>query len=261
MAIKYTGSKKWLVKSLREMEEVYEPFAGSAIVSFRKAKACHLNDTTAPLIEMYRKLKSNREGLIQDIQREEMFIKTSGNPAEAYYHARARFNQSGMTDPVLFCIILYLGFNGLWRVGPNGCSVPYGGDKRRFKPDSLRSIPIDKIQTLTSQSWESAPVPNDQCVIYADPPYATTFTKYTRRGWLQSDNLALFDWLARKQNPVLVSCLNTPENQEALRARDFDFVPLAKKYRNGVGSVTKSELLGFNGKATPYVVFSSILKK
>ena len=261
MAIKYTGSKKWLVKSLREMEEVYEPFAGSAIVSFRKAKACHLNDTTAPLIEMYRKLKTNREGLIQDIQREEMFIKTSGNPAEAYYHARARFNQSGMTDPVLFCIILYLGFNGLWRVGPNGCSVPYGGDKRRFKPDSLRSIPIDKIQTLTSQSWESAPVPNDQCVIYADPPYATTFTKYTRRGWLQSDNLALFDWLARKQNPVLVSCLNTPENQEALRARDFDFVPLAKKYRNGVGSVTKSELLGFNGKATPYVVFSSILKK
>ena len=261
MAIKYTGSKKWLVKSLRDMNEVYEPFAGSAIVSFRKAKACHLNDTTAPLIEMYRKLKTNREGLIQDIQREELFIKTSGDPAEAYYHARARFNQSGMTDPVLFCIILYLGFNGLWRVGPNGCSVPYGGDKRRFKPDSLRSIPIDKIQTLTNQSWESAPVPNDQCVIYADPPYATTFTKYTRRGWLQSDNLTLFDWLARKQNPVLVSCLNTPENQEALRARDFDFVPLAKKYRNGVGSVTKSELLGFNGKATPYVVFSSILKK
>jgi len=260
VAIKYTGSKKWLVKSLRDMNEVYEPFAGSAIVSFRKAKACHLNDTTTPLIEMYRRLKTDREGLIQDVQREEQIIKTAGNPADAYYDARLRFNQGGMTDPALFCIILYLGFNGLWRVGPKGCSVPYGGDNRRFKADSLRSIPVEKIKTLSSQSWESAPVPNDQCVIYADPPYATTFTKYTRRGWVQSDNIALFDWLARKPNPVLVSCLNTTDNQEALRARGFDFIPLSKKYRNGVGSVTKSELLGFNANATPYVVFNNILK-
>jgi DNA adenine methylase Dam len=261
MAIKYTGSKKWLVKSLRNMDEVYEPFAGSAIVSFQKAKVCHLNDTTEPLIEMYRQLSTNREGLIQNIQREEQIIKMSGNPAEAYYDARNRFNRGGMTDPALFCIILYLGFNGLWRVGPNGCSVPYGGDNRRFIPDSLRSIPVEKMQTLTNQSWESAPVPSDQCVIYADPPYATTFTKYNRRGWLQDDNIALFDWLASKENPVLVSCLNTPDNQDALRARGFDFIPLAKKYKNGVGSVTKSELLGFNGGATPYVVFNNILKQ
>lgn len=258
MTIKYTGSKKWLTKVIRPIDEIYEPFAGSAVISFQKSTACHLNDQVEPLVNFYKRLQADKDLFVRDLLAEVEAIKKSVNPKAAYYDARARFNAGGMKDPVLFCVILYLGFNGLYRVGPNGCNVPYGGDSRKFNPSGILSIPIEKVATLTHGSWESNPVPNESCTIYADPPYATTFTGYTRSGWTQAQNVALFSWLSEKSNPVLISCLQTDENEDLLRELGFDYVSMSKLFSNGVRSVTKGEILAFNEKAIQHIQFRDV---
>lgn len=258
MSIKYTGSKRWLVSVLQPIEEIYEPFAGSAIVSFQRSQTCHLNDAVEPLIMLYKRLKVDKESVIRDIKIEFDKIKQAANPSTEYYQMRDRYNAGKMTDPILFATILYSGFNGLYRVGPKGCNVPYGGNNRNFNPQGIRDIPVEKMQTLTSMSWDVAKVPNDTCTVYVDPPYATAFTGYTREGWPQENNVTLFTWLASLPNPVLISCLRTDDNEKLLKSLGFDFVVLPKKFSNGPGSVTKGEILAFNNEALPSINFREV---
>lgn len=255
MSLTWTGSKRWLLKSLKPMDEVFEPFAGSAAVSFGRSTTCHLNDVVQPLIEVYRELRSDKEGLIKKVEDVVDTVRKSSRPEESYYLLRERFNVGGMMDPVLFVAILTLGFNGLYRQSANGCNVPYGGPKRVFRPEKLRSIPAEKIQTLTSERWGPHLVPNETCVVYVDPPYATTFTGYNPRGWDQSDNDSLIEVLAGLPNPVVLSLLNTEENTRKLSEFEFDYISVPKKYTNGGVLVSRKELLAFNEAGLPYVNF------
>jgi len=258
MSLKYTGSKKWMVKVLQPIDEIFEPFAGSAVVSFERSKSCHLNDAVTPLIEMYARLKSDKKGFVQSVQTIVDQIKAAPNSSSEYYMLRDQFNGGGMNDPVLFVTLLYTGFNGLFRVGPNGLNVPYGGDNRNFNPAGILSIPVEKIKSLTNTSWEKATVPNDTCTIYVDPPYATAFTGYTRAGWAQEDNVLLFTWLASLPNPILISCLRTDDNEKLLKSLGLDYIVLPKKFSNGPGSVTKGEILAFNNEALPSINFREV---
>lgn len=258
MTIKYTGSKRWLVNVLQPIDEIFEPFAGSAVVSLQRSTTCHLNDAVEPLIMLYRRLKTNKLSFIQDVKFEVDRIKLASDSKSEYYLMRDRYNAAGMTDPVLFATILYLGFNGLYRVGPKGCNVPYGGDNRNFNPQGLLDIPVEKIQTLSCVPWDFCHVPSDTCTVYADPPYATAFTGYTRKGWAHDDNITLFGWLAGLPNPVLISCLRTDDNEKLLKTSGFDYIVLPKKFSNGPGSVTKGEILAFNNKALPSINFREV---
>jgi len=258
MSVKYTGSKRWLVKVLRPIEEIYEPFAGSAVISFRRSERCHLNDSISALISMYRRMQVDQEKFVGEVTKMIDTIRSSPCSSTAYYEMRSKFNRGDMLDPVMFCTILYLGFNGLYRVGPNGCNVPYGGDDRRFDPSGLLSTPVDKIASLACLPWEQAEVPNETCTIYADPPYFGAFTGYTSAGWTQADNEALFSWLANKPNPVLLSCLRSDENEKLLRKVGLDYITLSKTFSNGRGSVTKGEILAFNELSIPSIVFREV---
>ena len=258
MPLKYTGSKRWMTKVLRPIDEVYEPFCGSGVVSFEKSTICHLNDQLEPLIAVYKRLQIDKQTFVKELLSEVEAIKSASNSSAAYYDARARYNAGGMSDPVLFCVIIYLGFNGLYRVGPNGCNVPYGGDSRRFNPKGLMEIPIEKVKTLSCGSWDARNVPNEDCTIYVDPPYATTFTGYTRKGWAHADNVQLFGWLAEQPNPVLISCLRTEDNEQLLTDLNFDFVSMDKIFSNGTKSVKKGEILAFNDRAVPHILFREV---
>ena len=258
MTIKWTGSKAWLRPVFRRMEECYEPFAGSAAISLTHADKIYLNDACLPLTQMYNAMAKNKEDYLRDVNSLFNDIQNAPNPKARFYEVRSNFRLGGEKDPVAFLAILYAGFNGLWRSGPNGCNVPYGGP-RNFPYDKLMLLPAERIASVTNLSWEQVKPPNDTCVVYADPPFATTFTGYNAEGFTVEDNIALFNQLASLPNPVIISCLRTKENEELLKERGFDFVTLGKLYRNGQrGSVKKEEILAFNDKSIQYIKFSEL---
>lgn len=258
MSIKWTGSKSWLRPVFRHMDECFEPFAGSAAISLAHADKIYLNDTCTPLVEMYREMSTRKVNYLRSVRAVFNSIQQDPDPKAKFYEVRNNFRANGGTDPVVFLAILYSGFNGLWRVGPNGCNVPYGGP-RKFPFEKLLMMPTERIVSVTNHAWELATPPNDTCVVYADPPFATTFTGYSPEGFSTAHNVTLFNHLASLPNPVLISCLGTEENEELLLERGFDYVTLGKVYRNGQrGSVKKEEILAFNDEGIQYIKFSEL---
>lgn len=258
MTIKWTGSKKWITPVFHEIDECFEPFAGSAAVSFTHAKKIHLNDASQPLIEMYKQMMSRKSDYLHEAFNLFNSIQAADDPKARYYEIRNTFRSAGGTDPVAFLAILYSGFNGLWREGPNGCSVPYGGP-RKFPFENLMNTPTDRIASITSLSWKEVVCPNDSCLLYVDPPYATTFTDFTQRGWVEAENIELFDWLTSLPNPVVVSCFRTKQNEALLKERKFDFVTLNKRYSNGSrGSTKKEEIVAFNDSGIQFIKFREL---
>lgn len=258
MTVKWTGSKKWVKPAFKEMDECFEPFAGSASISLTWANKVYLNDLCTPLTEMYKAMKVNKVGLIDDAEDIFNSIKNAADSKAKFYEVRNQFNVNGGTHPAEFLAILYSGFNGLWRSGPNGCNVPYGGP-RKFPTKYLLETPVDKIVSITNKTWQELTPPNETCVVYADPPYASTFTGFTAKGWSLSENVELFDSLSKLPNPVIISCLKTDENMKLLDERNFDYVSLTKLYSNGrSGSIKKEEILAFNDEGQRYIKFRAL---
>ena len=249
---KWTGSKKWLRHNLKEVDEVVEMFAGSAWVSFSRSNKCHLNDTCLPLIAVYEQLMTNKASFLFDVERQFLSIQNASDPRATYNSLRTKFNITG-SDPVLFCVLLHAGFNGLWRTSTKGFNVPYGG-VRKLDLSTLDSIPVEKIVTLSATSWEDVHIPNEKCLIYADPPYVGTHTIYTKEGWDHLDNQNLVAHLSDIKNPTMFSLLNTDFNLKLIKKNNFLYAEKERTFRNGVSTGKRvKELICFNEKAHSYL--------
>lgn len=253
MTIKWTGSKNWVLPYILPMKECWEPFAGSGVVSYTKADRCYLNDTCASLIETHIALRDDKKFTLDDAYNTFTSIQSAADPRQEFYLLRTAFNTGVSRGASVFLAILYSGFNGLWREGRKGCTVPFGG-KRNFPRENLQAIPSHKLVSATSLSWENTSPPNADCVIFADPPYDDTFVGYSKAGWSVGDTERLFEALAAVPNPVLLTCSSSERNRDKLTALGFSYFEVPRTYTNGAkGKVKAAELLAYNSAGAAYV--------
>jgi len=195
MILKWVGGKtqildKVLDKFPSEIQgDYYEPFIGGGSVLFatipRVKGRVYASDINPHLIEVYRKVQSDPEGLIKELD------DLQGDVSEVtYYSRRNEFN--ARPTPALFIYLNKVCFRGLYREGPNGFNVPYGHPKTPPKlcdPQEVRRLSnLFQNVTFTCESYEgplTRATPND--FVYTDPPYVpeteTSFTGYVRGGF------------------------------------------------------------------------------
>jgi DNA adenine methylase len=208
-ALKWAGGKRWLTPTLLELYAPYrhsrlvEPFVGGLSVALAlQPKKALLNDINPHLINFYNWLTKN------------FIIKTPlKNERDFYFEMRDIFNDliikkkaTSKRSAELFYFLNRTGFNGLCRFNKSGgFNVPFGQyDTINYTTDFSEYTKVLKAWKFTCQDFESLPIRASD-FIYADPPYDTEFTQYSKENFNWDDQVRLAEWLSVHQGPVVAS--------------------------------------------------------
>lgn len=248
--VKWAGGKTQLVPELlsrmpHPVSGTYiEPFAGGAALFFAAAedglvRKATLSDINTELMHVYRAVRSDVEGVIEELRHFER-----AHSKEAYYRERAEFNRvrgdaSGIDDAARFIYLNKTCFNGLFRVNQAGeFNVPFGDYAKPCICDAnnLRAA-SDALQNVVCciQSYEAA-VKSAVCgdFVYFDPPYVpvsktASFTAYAGsfREIEQRKLAATFAELAERGVHAMLSNSDTPLVRELYQ--DYAIEPVAAR--------------------------------
>lgn len=182
-----------------------EPFVGAGAVFLHlMPQRAIINDWNSELINVYRTVKDNVEGLIED-------LRTHSNTPEHFYAVRALDRNGGLrtlTEVQRASRIIFLNktcYNGLYRVNSKGeFNCPFGRYRNPniVNADLLRSASRYLNQReirITDGDFE--PVLDDldhSHFVYLDPPYhplskGSSFTAYVKGGWGEREQTRLRD--------------------------------------------------------------------
>lgn len=227
--VKWAGGKRQLVPVLsKKMPQKYgkyiEPFFGGGALYFSEMpKNAVISDVNAELINVYKVIADDVEGLISSLKRYKY-------EKEYYYSIRALDPKK--LDPVEAAArTIYLnrtGFNGLYRVNKKGqFNVPFGRYKnpKIVDADNLRKASqLLKTATIINGDYlevlEQYAEPGD--FIYLDPPYIpvskySDFNRYTKDKFSIEDQEKLVAEVKRLQDLgcyVLLTNSDAPEVAE-----------------------------------------------
>jgi DNA adenine methylase len=233
--LKWAGGKRWLVSRLEELwtpfcdRRLVEPLCGGLAVALGLGpEQALLNDVNPHLINFYRWLQ---KGLTVGLPME--------NDSELYYAHRSRFNgllRDGKGESQEAAEIFYYlnrtGFNGLCRFNSKGeFNVPVGRYKRiNYRRDFGEFAQVFSDWTFTSASFEKMTLVTGD-FIYADPPYDVPFTQYSAGGFDWEQQMALAEWLAQHQGPVVLSNQATERVTDLYRKLGFEltFLPAPRR--------------------------------
>jgi len=224
--LKWAGGKRWLVPELRKLykphrgRRLVEPFAGGLAVSLGLIpERALISDINTHLINFYKWLQ---EGL----EIEMLMV----NDESHFYESRSRFNEltrTGATDTKeaaeLFSYLNRTAFNGLCRFNSKGeFNVPFGSYKSiNYVQDFREYAEVLSRWEIRRAGFESIEVePND--FIYADPPYDTPFTRYSKEDFAWPDQERLAVWLSKHRGPVVASNQATERIISLYRDLGFD---------------------------------------
>ncbi len=235
--IKWAGSKKSIVDTLfenfpSEFTDYYEPFLGTAVV-FMEAKNrgifsnttnYYLNDSLFPLINTYESVRDHYELVIKEFSSKKYVYDK-----EVFTTKKVRFNQlkKAVLTPEekieLACLFIYLnktGFNGMYRENSSGeYNIPFG---RYTNPCIYKEEDIKKLAgCLQNESLKITCFPYQDVVkhakkgdfVYMDPPYAETFSSYSKDSFKKEDQIKLkesFDDLTKRGVKVMESNSSCP---------------------------------------------------
>lgn len=239
---RYAGGKRHLLPQImalmpKEFEGIHEPFAGGAalfwaLTSPEKPMPAILTDRNPFVAVLYKGLKEDPEGVASYMT---VLPGDSAPPdlvAQRYNVVRMDL-LAGLNiyeTVVSAARVLWLNrrcFNGLMRVNRRGdLNVPMG--KWTGAPPALptRQEILDWGAALQRVDiWSDVhPAPPEGWVYYADPPYWSGFTQYTKEGFKWKDQVLAADLasaFARDGAHVICSNSNTPEIRELYEARGF----------------------------------------
>jgi DNA adenine methylase len=232
--LKWAGGKRQLVSRIRECVPrryncYFEPFLGAAAVLFDlQPQQAVINDSNPELINCYRVIKSDPEGLIAH-------AKEHSNTESYYYDLRSRDREPGFTDlPALerASRIIFLNktcYNGLFRVNSQGqFNVPFGNytnpsivDEAIIRAVSLYLNDAD-IEILSEDFAKTLSSAKRGDFVYLDPPYdplsdTASFTGYNLNNFdkdEQSRLKGMCDKLHSRGCKILQSNSNTPFIQD-----------------------------------------------
>lgn len=242
--IKWTGGKRWLVPTLKEIWEPFqnyrlvEPFVGGmAITLGLNPKNALLNDANIHLINFYEQIKKGFE------------IKLAlKNNETFYYQLRSEFNalirQSTVNSKkaaTMFYYLIRTGFNGLCRFNSQGeFNVPFGQHKSiRYKKDFAEYTSILKKWDFVRGDFETLKLKKTD-FLYVDPPYDVEFTQYQGEGFTWEDQVRLAHWLCKHDGPLVVSNQATDRILELYRDLKFK-----------IKTVSAPRFIACNGDRTP----------
>jgi DNA adenine methylase len=206
--LKWAGGKRQLVSKIREFVPrkyglYFEPFLGAAAVLFdlQPSKAL-INDSNKELINCYRVIKSDPEGLIAHAQEHP---KTKNY----YYTLRSRDREPGFAElPALerASRIIFLNktcYNGLFRVNSQGqFNVPFGNYANPSIVDGViiravsRYLNEADIEISSEDFAEALSGAGRGDFVYLDPPYdplsdTASFTGYNLHSFDQDEQRRL----------------------------------------------------------------------
>ena len=224
--LKWAGGKTQLLAQYqphfpRRFGSYHEPFVGSGAVFFHlRPRRARLSDVNEDLINVYRALQTDVEGLIRalDQHREQ-------HGQEHFYAVRA---QDAERLPTLerAARILYLNktcYNGLYRVNSKGLfNVPFGRYKNPNIVNEARlraaARALEGVELQVEGFEEVLRHAGKGDFVYFDPPYqplnaTSNFTAYTRFSFGEAEQRRLaevFAELASRKVKVLLSNSDTP---------------------------------------------------
>lgn len=215
--LKWVGGKRQLMDEIKRYlpEDVnkriyYEPFMGGAAVLFElQPKKAIVNDVNQELINVYKTIRDNVEGLIVDLKKHE-------NTSEYFYEIRDldrdKTRYQTLSDLERASRILYLNktcFNGLFRVNSSGeFNVPYGKYKN---PNIVNEITLravsnyfndNKIEFRCGDFEDAIKGIRKNSFVYLDPPYdpvsdSSSFTGYAKGGFGKEEQIRLKEMVDR----------------------------------------------------------------
>lgn len=238
--MKWVGGKTQIIEDImqvfpKEMHNYHEPFLGGGSVllallshvetgTIAVSGNIYASDLNANLINLYKNIQSDPEGLIAEVRRLSEEFAECGNepvnrkaatleeargaPESYYFWTRARFNALALKERdslAASAMLLFMNktcFRGVYREGPNGFNVPFGNYKNPtiLDADHIRTV-SDLIQgvVFTSCPFEeslSLSRISSGDFVYLDPPYApetsTSFVSYTSDGFSLEHHTRLF---------------------------------------------------------------------
>jgi DNA adenine methylase len=227
--IKWAGGKTKLLPEITKRipssyKRYFEPFMGGAAVFFNVApENAVLNDWNRDLVNMYRCVAWNVEGVIRRLRKHRQMH------CEAYYYQmRELWNEDGRTwgNVDRAAAFIYLNktcFNGLWRVNKKGkFNVPAGRYKspQIFDPDNMRNAGklLRRTELRTGDYRDAVAGAGAGDFVYFDPPYqpvntTAKFTSYTEADFGEDNQLelaALARQLSDRGCYVMLSNSDTP---------------------------------------------------
>jgi DNA adenine methylase len=232
--LKWLGGKRALVSKhikpiyndAKPIGKVVEPFCGSLAVSLGlQPEHALLCDTNPYLINLYNVLAQGNT-----------LTQAYDNTADDYYEARDHFNDLIAKDKwhktkcgriemaSLFYYINRHCFNGLIRFNSRGqFNAAYGKYKQTwYEPLNAYcqqftgwTFVNDDFESLTDKISKSD-------FIYADPPYDTTFSSYTKDVFTWDDQVRLAEWLAAAPCTVVASNAGTTRIKALYQALGFE---------------------------------------
>ncbi len=191
-----------LPKDIKDYTYV-EPFIGGGAVLFHlQPRKAILNDYNVELINVYRVIRDNPEGLIED-------LKKHKNESDYFYNIRILDrskcfeNLSSIERASRFIYLNKTCFNGLYRVNNSGeFNSPFG----RYKNPNFINAPVikavsnylkvNKIELCSGDYDDILSKLDSNSFVYLDPPYhpiseSSNFTGYIQGGWNMYDQIRL----------------------------------------------------------------------
>jgi DNA adenine methylase len=194
--LKWVGSKRKLAALIGRQTRTamgrkgryLEPFIGGGSVFFwLRPENSIISDVVPELVGTYRAIMNTPAEVSHALQ----MLSKEAPTKEAYLDVRRAFNTTrkpgqAVADPMQAARFLFInrrGFNGLWRTNKSGaCNVPWGGERTDMLPsaEDIRaiSLALQKTDIRHADFSEIVGCAGKHDVIYADPPYAGTFTGY-----------------------------------------------------------------------------------
>lgn len=180
-----------------------EPFVGGLAIALGLApRQALLNDINDAAVNFYLWLQ---KGLRITIPMR--------NEADLYYRHRDEFNRlvagrgrRNRKAAELFYYLNRTGYNGLCRFNSRGeFNVPFGRHTAiNYRRDLTAYAPLLAPWSFRATDFTALDLEPDD-FIYADPPYDVPFRQYARDGFPWERQVALAEWLAAHDGPVVAS--------------------------------------------------------
>jgi DNA adenine methylase len=207
--LKWAGGKRWFLNRFSPIWEasnsqrLVEPFCGGMAITLGVSpKNAILNDINSHLINFY---KWVQKGLVFTIEMK--------NDREIFNNYRKDFNylisngeKYSKRAAEYFYYLNKTCFNGLCRFNKEGeFNVPYGKYREiNYAKDFLNFTTILNKWQFTSYKFNQIRLLKTDFV-FADPPYDTKFSRYTKYGFDWNDQVNVVKWLEDHKGPTIIT--------------------------------------------------------
>lgn len=251
--LKWAGGKRQIVPEIlsrlpQRIATYFEPFIGGGAVFFalsnqRRFERAVIGDKNPELVNVYRTLKEDVDGLIRALRKLELCHSES-----EYYRVRAAKPRSELGRAARILYLNRTGFNGLYRVNRSGhFNVPFGrySAPRIVNEPRLRAAAaaLSEVDIVLGDFEDVCRDCRRGDAVYFDPPYlpisaTAAFAEYHAEpfGVAEHTRLAqLFDDVARRGVSVVLSNSDTPVTRELFQKHRVHEVSVRRPI-NSVGT-------------------------